>query len=90
MPCGRNLGWICPPPDVSLANYEMGISELVPKVSCPDRFRVGVPYAVDSEERGEHREMTRHRIVEPREEAVHRVDPVVRIYKESREATAGS
>src|SRR5712692_7318841 len=33
--------------------------------------------------------MTRHRIVEPSEEAVDGVDPVVRIYKESCEAAAG-
>src|SRR5712691_7064452 len=78
------------PSNLSLENEQMGVPELVREISCAYRLRVCVPYPVDSEEGGEHRQMARHGIVEPGEEAVDRVDPAVRIDEQAREAGAGS
>src|SRR5947209_4842628 len=74
---------------IRLANDEMGIAKLVPKVPRTDCFRVSVPDPVDPHEGREQREVARHRIMEPREQAVDRVDPAVRIHEEPGEARAG-
>src|SRR5207245_7989294 len=74
---------------IRLANDEMGIAKLVPKVPRTDCFRVGVSDPADPHEGREQREVARHRIMEPREQAVDRVDPAVRIHKEPGKARAG-
>src|SRR5439155_8820858 len=48
---------------IPLANDEMGIAKLVPKVPRTDRFRIGLPDPVDPHEGREQREMARHRIM---------------------------
>src|SRR5207253_1082054 len=74
---------------IPLANDEMGIAKLVPKVPRTDCFRVGVSDPVNPHEGREQREVARHRIMEPREQAVDRVDPAVWIHEEPGKACAG-
>ena len=51
----------------------MGVAELVPQISRADCFGIRATDAVDPEEGAQQREMTRHGIVEPSQEAVDRV-----------------
>src|SRR2546426_4081032 len=70
----------------SLPQDQVTISELVPAISIRDGFPVRLHDARQPDQRREHREVARQRIVESRQQAVDRADRIPRVDEEAREA----